>query len=58
MKNNTHPSNSTAIQKMAELVALRKKQEAEKEENRKRVMSKQLRSVIGDNRIVITHNSK
>ena len=51
-------SDSTIRKKIAEVAADRKKQEAEIEQNRRRIMREQLYNIIGNKKIVITHNSK
>jgi len=56
IKNKFH---STPVQskQFAELINQKKTQAAEKEENRKRVMSTQLFNIIGNKKIVISSNS-
>lgn len=49
---------SIDIKKIMEIVEERNKQEKEQEENRKRLMMKQLQNVIGANKIVINGNFK
>lgn len=58
MKNKSSHTNSSFSKEILDLIENRKKLQKEKEENRKRLMTKQLLNVIGNNKIVITNNLK